>query len=517
MTRLADLLAGLSRAADLGFGLAPGEAVRSASLAVLLGRSLDLPDEDLRAAMYAALLLHLGCIGFAHESTATWGDDLAMNSAISRVNTADPREIATSFVPAMARGRSPLGKVELVVTAFTKGKRFGHAYESAACEVGRDAARRLRLPDVVVGTVHRSFERWDGSGVPDGLAGDDIPVGARLAALASTAAIFDTAGGSGAAIEGVRRQAGTILDPDMADHLGHRAGDLLGEVATADPHLLLLAAEPEPVAHVAPGRVAEVAAVFGDVVDLKTPCTHGHARGVAELATAAGAALGIDGDDLTGLRVAALLHDLGRAAVPTSIWEKPGPLSAHEWEQVRLHPYHSERILAGAGELAALAPLVGAHHERLDGAGYHRGSAAPLQDLRVRVLAAADAYRAMREPRPHRPALDPGAAERELLSEVDSRRLDPDAVTAVLGAAGHAAVAAREPPAGLSPREVEVLALVAEGCTNRQIAERLVISRRTAEHHVQHVYAKIGVSSRPAASLFAIEHDLLVPGRATGP
>ena len=83
----------------------------------------------------------------------------------------------------------------------------------------------------------------------------------------------------------------------------------------------------------------------------------------------------------------------------------------------------------------------------------------------------------------------------------------------MLAAAGHAAVARRPTlPAGLSAREVEVLGLVAEGCSNAQIARRLVISRRTAEHHVQHIYTKIGVSSRAAAALFAMEHHLL-PGR----
>jgi DNA-binding NarL/FixJ family response regulator len=64
-------------------------------------------------------------------------------------------------------------------------------------------------------------------------------------------------------------------------------------------------------------------------------------------------------------------------------------------------------------------------------------------------------------------------------------------------------------PAGLSDREVEVLRLVARGLSNREIAQRLVVSPRTAEHHVQHIYSKIGVSSRAAAALFAMEHDLV--------
>jgi HD-GYP domain-containing protein (c-di-GMP phosphodiesterase class II) len=210
--------------------------------------------------------------------------------------------------------------------------------------------------------------------------------------------------------------------------------------------------------------------------------------------------------------VAGLLHDVGRVAVPDTVWERPGPLSAHEWEQVRLHAYHSERILAGSERLASLAPLVGMHHERLDGGGYHRGCTGAELPLPARALAAADAYQAMTRRRPHRPALTPEQAERRLLAGAADGLLDPDAVGAVLATAGHDAVVPRRRlPAGLSDREVEVLGLVADGCGNAEIARRLVISRRTAEHHVQHIYTKIGVSSRAAAAMFAMEHHLLGP------
>jgi DNA-binding CsgD family transcriptional regulator len=205
-----------------------------------------------------------------------------------------------------------------------------------------------------------------------------------------------------------------------------------------------------------------------------------------------------------------LLHDVGRVAISDAVWEKPDRLNGYEWEQVRLHGYHSERILAGSERLARLVPMVGMHHERLDGSGYHRGSRSADLPMPVRVLAAADAYQAMTQHRPHRPALAPEQAQLRLLDDARAGILDPDAVTAVLAAAGVDAVVARpEPPAGLSDREVEVLGLVANGCSNAQIAQRLVISRRTAEHHVQHIYTKIGVSSRAAVALFAMEHGLL--------
>jgi HD-GYP domain-containing protein (c-di-GMP phosphodiesterase class II) len=233
---------------------------------------------------------------------------------------------------------------------------------------------------------------------------------------------------------------------------------------------------------------------------------------VAALARGAAERLRLPPAAVADLEVAGLLHDVGRVAVPDRVWEKPGALSGHEWEQVRLHAYHSERILAGSERLASLAPLVGMHHERLDGAGYHRGCTRAELPMAARTLAAADAWQAMTQPRPHRPALAPEQAERRLLAGARRGALDADAVGAVLAAAGHAAVVPRqELPAGLSAREVEVLGLVAQGCSNAQIAERLVISRRTAEHHVQHIYTKIGVSSRAAAALFAMEHRLLGP------
>lgn len=509
--RLADLLAGLSQAADLGFGLPPGEALRSSALASLLGRSLGLDDDDIRAGMYGALLLHLGCIGYSHETAQLFGDELVHNGVVARTNVADLRSVLGVYLPALQRGRSPIEQIRLGINVVARGKRFGEAFETTACEIGRDAARRLRLPRTVERSVYHSFEWWNGDGVPDRLAGDAIPVGSRLAMLSSVATSFHGVGGPAGAIAGVRQQAGSIIDPGLADQFVRRAESLLAELGAADPRAVVLDAEPEPTMRVADGQLAAVAAVFGDVVDLKTPFTHGHARGVADVACRAGEYLGLAAADVHDLELAGLLNDLGRVAVPNTVWEKPGPLGVHEWEQVRLHAYHSERILAQSGPLAPLAPMVGAHHERLDGSGYHRGCSGRELGMPARVLAVADAYRAMIEHRPHRRALGPEHAAQQLLADAQRGALDADAVTSVLAAAGHDAVANRPLPAGLTEREVEVLGLVSEGCSNRVIAERLDISRRTAEHHVQSIYAKVGVSNRASVALFALEHGLL-PG-----
>jgi HD-GYP domain-containing protein (c-di-GMP phosphodiesterase class II) len=209
------------------------------------------------------------------------------------------------------------------------------------------------------------------------------------------------------------------------------------------------------------------------------------------------------------LRRAGLVHGLGRLGVSNAIWDKRGPLGAGEWERVRLQPYLTERMLRQSQALSPIATIAVQHRERLDGSGYPRGLSGAGLSPPALILGAADAYQAMREPRPHRPARSAEDAAAELRADVKAGRLHPDAVEAVLGAAGHRVSRRREGPAGLTPREVEVLRLVARGLSNKEIAARLVISPKTVANHVEHIYTKIDASSRAAASLFAMQHGLL--------
>jgi HD-GYP domain-containing protein (c-di-GMP phosphodiesterase class II) len=197
-------------------------------------------------------------------------------------------------------------------------------------------------------------------------------------------------------------------------------------------------------------------------------------------------------------------------SVPNGIWTKPGPLTAGEYERVRLHSYYTERVLERSGALAPLAVLAASHHERLDGSGYHRGATAMQLSVGARLLAAADAFDAMTHDRPYRPALPHAQARTELGEMVRAGALDKRAVDAVLEAAGAAPLRVRQSnPAGLTDREVEVLRLIAQGRTNREIAAALVVTEKTAGHHVEHIYAKAGVSTRVGAALFAMRHDLI--------
>jgi DNA-binding CsgD family transcriptional regulator len=199
----------------------------------------------------------------------------------------------------------------------------------------------------------------------------------------------------------------------------------------------------------------------------------------------------------------------GRCGVHNGIWDRPGPLTDAEWERVRLHPYLTGRLLARCPALAPLAQVAAAHHECADGSGYHRGMRASDLSPAMRLLGAADSYQAMTEPRPHRPALVPTAAAAQLRHDVQSGRHDGVAVEAVLASAGHRPRRRGLWPNGLSTREVEVLRLVARGLPNRETARLLSISERTVAHHIQHTYNKIGVSTRGAVVLYALQHDLV--------
>ena len=509
--RLADLLAGLSIAIDLGFGLPPESAMRSCLVATRLARAHGLTDTDVRDSFFTSLLLHVGCPGFSHETAALFGNEFAVTRAAARTNLADPLDYEATLVSEATRGLSPAEAQRVGERLVQHGHAFGARYDTASCEVGRRVAGRIGIGPGVELALYQVAEWWNGGGAPQQLREDAIAPAARVAHLAADAVALDDLGGAELAVDGMRKRAGSILDPSLVETFAANASEILDR--RGDPRVRLLEEEPRPVEEREPGELPAIAAVFGDVADLKFPSLHGHSAGVATLAVGAARSLRLDGRTATDIQVAAHLHDLGRLAVTNAVWEKPGPLTSAEWEQVRMHAYHSERILATSGALAPLASLVGMHHERLDGSGYHRASGAREQPVAVRVLAAADAFQAMTQDRPHRPRLPAERAAAELALDARAGKLDSECVAAVLEVAGQARARPHDlRPSGLSAREIDVLRLVAAGFSNPEIAEQLVISRRTAEHHVQHIYAKVGVRSRPALALFAMEHGLLSTG-----
>ncbi len=375
----------------------------------------------------------------------------------------------------------------------------------AHCEVGEALAVHLGLSDSIRRCLQHAFEGWNGHGAPNGLRGEAIAPAARLVVISRDLEVLGRTFGHERAATLIfeRRKAGTY-DPGLADLVGRVGVSVLAEIEEMPAWEAVLEQEPEPRPWVPASRTEAVLEAFADFADLKVPYTIGHSRAVAALAARA------DPPHASMLRPTALVQDLGRVATPNSAWEKPKPLSSAEWELVRLHPYYSERIVSRGEALADIAQPAGMHHERADGSGYHRGLHAGAIPATVRILAAADAYQAMMEPRPHRPALARDAAARELGEEVRVGRLDAIGVGAVLEAAGHPhSRLPSEMPAGLTEREVEVLRVIARGASKREAAAVLRISSATVDHHVRHIYEKLGVATRSGAAIFAVQNGLV--------
>jgi response regulator RpfG family c-di-GMP phosphodiesterase/DNA-binding CsgD family transcriptional regulator len=341
------------------------------------------------------------------------------------------------------------------------------------------------------------------------LSGEAVPLASRVAHLAEFVEVAHRTGGVDEARSLASRRAGKQFDPALARMVVDHADELLAGLDETHAWEAVIEAEPALSVTLTGDRFDAALLAIADFVDLKSPYTLGHARAVSELASAAAAGLGMPEADVIALKRAGLVHDFGRLGVSNAILDKRGPLAPGEWERVRLTPYLTERILHSSPALSGLGAIALAHRERLDGSGYPRGLAGGAISRPARVLACADAYQAMRESRPHRSALTADDAAGELRADVRAGRLDADAADAVLAAAGHRVRRRREGPAGLTTREVEVLRLLAQGLSNKEIAERLVISPKTAGNHIEHIYAKIDASSRATASLFAMQHGLL--------
>ena len=503
---IAGVVAALSVASDLTRGHPPGEAMRACLLATELARRAGLSEPACTDVYYATLLRFAGCAATSHEIAAVFGDDdTAVRGRGDMVDPTQPEE-AMLFLDSLgvnAAQFQALGGVPGMARIKAEGAR-------ADCEVGAGLTARLGLPEAVRRAVLDAFERFDGHGVPEGRAAAEVAEAARFAAAGFCAVMFDAGGGRTAAVDAVARWSGRALDPAVAAVFADAPDELLAMSDPDDVWSAVVDSEPgRPRRFRDDAALDDALAGFGDATDLKTPWFTGHSSGVARLARAAAEQHGIA--EPTLVHRAAVLHDLGRVAVPAGIWERPGPLRPEEWELVRLHPYNTGRILARSPLLAPLGAVACRHHERADGSGYPAAVRAPELDATASLLAAADVLHALSEPRPHRAALDLPAASR-LLAALP---LDRDAVRAVLDVAGAPAVALPQLPADLTERELQVLRLLVGGDTKRDIAAELGISHSTVHTHTVHIYEKCGVVTRAGLAMFAMQHGL-VAGRAGG-
>ncbi|HEU5421893.1 MAG TPA: HD domain-containing phosphohydrolase [Streptosporangiaceae bacterium] len=507
--RLAELLAVLSLATDLGMGQPMEHVLRQCLISLRLAQRLGLAEADREVVFYAALLAWVGCHVDAYEQAKWFGDDLALKADFRRVDFASAAAGPLFMLRHLGAGRPAAERARIGAAFAGDGRRAAEAMLENHWLAADDLAARLGLAQRVRDSVEQTFERWDGRGVPRGARGEEILLTSRLVALADVVEVYHHAGGTEAAVAVALERRGTQFDPHVADMFAAEAPALLAGLDEASSWEAVIASEPGPGMRLAGADLDSALAAIADFTDVKSPFTIGHSRGVADLAGQAARGLGLDERAARLVRQAGLVHDLGRLGVSNAVWDKPGALSAAETERVRLHPYLTERMLARSPALAPLAAIAVQHHERLDGSGYPRGLTATAMSAEGRILAAADFYQARTEPRPHRPAVPAAEAAGQLRAEVRAGRLDGDAAAAVLGAAGHRATRRPARPAGLTGREVEVLRLLARGLSNKEIAGQLVISRRTAAHHVEHIYAKTGTSNRALACLFAARSGLI--------
>lgn len=504
----AELLAALSVAVDLGLGQPAEHMLRSAVIAGRIADRLGLSRRDRDCVYYATLIMWIGCHADSHEYAQWFGDDIAVRHDSYLVDWAGLPYLRF-LMGNVAKGRPLLNRINamaaLVANARGQIARMIHSH----CASASLLADRLGVDGAVRDVLAFTFERYDGGGLPGGVAGEAIPIAMRVAQLADMVEVHQRTYGVEGAVAMARSRRGGQFDPAVVDAFIADAAEILAGPPVGDAWAAAVAEAPDRDERLSADELDSLLVALGDFVDLKCPFTLGHSQAVARLATAAATAAGCSADVVTTVRRAAHVHDVGRIGISNQIWSKPGPLMSAEAERVRLHPYLTVRILSQVGGLKQIADLAGNHHERLDGSGYPRGLSGAALGMPDRILAAAVHYQSAREPRPYRAALTAAQAERRLRDGVRAGTLDTVAVEAVLQAAGHTGERRMARPDGLTPRELEVLGLVARGASNKDIAARLVISEKTARNHVERIYAKIGASNRIGASMYALDHGLV--------
>jgi HD-GYP domain-containing protein (c-di-GMP phosphodiesterase class II)/DNA-binding CsgD family transcriptional regulator len=512
--RLGELVATLALAQDNAFGQPLESQLRSCLLATWICEEAGFDQETRETAYWVALLRYVGCTGHAHEVATVFGDEIAIRAQTLVHDAANPTEVMRDVMAYATAGHEPDERDEIVRMIQETAREWAVYNFSSGCEVADMLVQRLDFGPGVRDALRFTFERWNGAGYPAHAEGEAIPLPMRVVHLSHDMEAIGRLFSPEHALDAARDRRDRTYDPALADvFVAHGAGwfDRLREV---EPWDAVLALEPEPHRMLAGAELDDALTVVADFIDLKSPFMGGHSRRCAELAADAARLLGLPEEDVSTLRRAALVHDFGTTVVPNSIWDKPGRLTRTEFDRVELHPMLTEQMLRRSPALAQLNTVASAHHEKCDGSGYHKRTRADGGDLRACVLAATEIYVGLTAERADRQAFAPDDAAAELRRLESAGVLEQRASRAVLVAAGHG-----EPrpgtgqrqvnPGGLTRREVDVLRLAARGLTTRQIAERLFISPKTADHHIQHIYGKIDVSTRAAAALWAMEHTVV--------
>jgi DNA-binding CsgD family transcriptional regulator/HD-like signal output (HDOD) protein len=512
--RLAELMAALSIATDLGMGQPMEHAMTSCIVAVRLGEAVGLAESDLRDVYYEALLRYIGCNAETYWMSSLFGNELALRTEFATIDSADTLRVMMLSLRYMRDANAGVGLVKTIqalVQGLAQMPQISTSFFPGHCEVAARLATRLGFPPSFVRAAGQLYARWDGKGTPV-VKGEEVSTALLVSALAQDVVTFFRLGGVAAATAMARERSGGAHSPKLVEIFCRHASQILAGLEEEPVWPSVLALEPGRQRRLTEAEFDTACTAIADFTDLKSPYFLGHSPRVAALADATAKQCGLPESDRALVRRAGLVHDIGKVGISAGLWGKAGALTDREWEQVRLHPYYAERVLARPPTLATIGALAALHHEYLDGSGYYRSLNATTISPAARILSTANRFCALCEDRPHRLACTPEKAADELRHEVKAGRLDGEIVHAVLAAAGQrTATTGKAVVAGLSEREVEVLRLLARSHTMKQVAEQLVISYKTVDRHVQNIYTKIGVSTRAGATLFAMENNLLGP------
>lgn len=508
---LAALLCALSFATGLGFSGHMDHGLGSAALGLQLADALALAPEEREALFYGALLKDVACTACAAGIAAFLPDEEQVS--LADVILMDPSRVSDLIGWLSRYFRVDARFPQRIARLFSFLVQCGSVVKETMrshCEVAEVFARHLGFPDYVGLTLRYQWERWDGMGMAYGLRGSAIPRPARILHLVQVLDLTYRFGGPEAARAIAQENCGTRFDPQGVNaflRLVQRA-DFWQAIEEQTTQEALLARRPPTAAgHLEGDQIECMCETLADFIDLKTRETWHHSRTVAEIAVRMGTRLGLDLRDLTTLRRAALVHDIGKVAIPIGILTKGEQRSHSEWETYRLHPYYTQRILERVEALRELAPAASTHHEWVNGQGYYRQLRGEQIPFAGRILAVANTYaRLVQQKQP--------AEAVQMLHPLVGKHYDPVCYHALVSSVTHAdspeSVRRTVRKAGeLTEREIEVLRLVAQGRNTPQIAHTLDISRKTVEHHVAHVYNKLGVSCRAAAVVYAVQHGLV--------
>jgi HD-GYP domain-containing protein (c-di-GMP phosphodiesterase class II) len=458
--RLSEIISALSFALDVTEGQPAGHAARSCAIGMRIAAVAGVPEADLSSLYYALLLKDAGCSANAAAVCSIFGSDDRAYKADRK--SADHRNKRTNAVLAFRNLEPEKSLGRRLASLASLAKRAEGATQElygVRCERGAQIARMIELPESTAAAIMALDEHWDGGGVPLGLRGTDIPLAARIMALAQVAEVYLASDGVDAALDVAAKRAGRWFDPELVAALlttrgdtafwGALSGDAVAVAGGFEPADRVLMADEAGL-----DRVAEA---FAAIVDAKSPFTGRHSARVAEVAVGVAHTLALPAERIRDLRRAALLHDIGKLGVSNLVLDKPGKLDDAEWAAMRRHPELTVRILERVPPFRHFALDAGAHHERLDGRGYHLGLTAERLGWMPRTLAVADVFEALTADRPYRAALTAEEAlqimRRDRGSAFSAEHLDA-LETWVAAGPGFVATLAAPPAAATIPARV---------------------------------------------------------------